>query len=116
MTDMILPGPNEEQFGVRFTTFYDPAGPILACCFAGPFLSATFSSKGSPQFESTEQMIAALNLVGMPGREIALGWNGTKVYYLTVRQLHSLGLRVPHSFQRPSEEDLAKRFALGSIE
>jgi hypothetical protein len=67
---ILLHAPDETTFSVRVTVFYEAQGLVLACCLAGPFIPATFSSKAGTRYESAEHLIDALDSVGLPGKKI----------------------------------------------
>jgi hypothetical protein len=93
---VLLHGLNETTFSIRFTVFYEAQGPVLACCLAGPFIPATFSSKVGTRYESAEHLMNALDSVGLPGKKIAgLRRVFHDVYLVTGAQLRLLHLRAP---------------------
>jgi hypothetical protein len=91
---VVLCGPDETRYPVRFTVFHEPQGPILDYCLAGPFMSATFASNHGARYECIAQLIEALDCVGLPGREISSFTD--KVYSVTGPQLRVLGLGIPN--------------------
>ena len=85
----------EQQFPVRFTVFDEPSGPVLAYCLAGPFISATFSSRGGVRFANIESLVRALDSVGLPGRTIVQMRHFGEAYPVTRSQLTQLGFNPP---------------------
>ncbi len=93
---ILLHGPDETTFSVRFTVFHEVEGPVLAYCLAGPFISSTFSSKAGTRYESAAHLVSALESVGLPGKKIAgLRQVTDDVYLVTGAQLRLLRLGVP---------------------
>jgi hypothetical protein len=80
---------------VRFSVFVEPTGPILAFAVAEPYMSTTFASKAGTRYQSSQLLIATLDKVGLPGKEIVEMKNPAKVYTLTGAQLLFLNLVVP---------------------
>jgi hypothetical protein len=76
---------------VRFQVFFERAGgPVLSWSeVRDMFTPLSFSSHGT-QFGSTEEMIAFLSGLGLPGEEIATLFNPEKSYFLTVAQMEAL--------------------------
>jgi hypothetical protein len=87
---VVLCGPDEPRFAVRFTVFDEPQGPALAYCIAGPFMPVGFASKAGARYETFEQLVEALECVGLPGKEIC-GFSD-KTHYVTGPQLRVLSL------------------------
>jgi len=80
-------------FQVRFVVFYENADPKLSYEHYDPFASFTPVSRADGvQFGSTEEMIEALNAVGLPGAEIATPFN-LAPYAVTGEILRALGFR-----------------------
>jgi hypothetical protein len=90
---IVLCGPSELRYQVRFTVFAEPQGPILDYCVAGPFTSAAFASKHGVRYESTEQLVEALDCTGLPSKEICSFTD--KIYSVTGPQLRVLGFGMP---------------------
>jgi hypothetical protein len=90
---ILLHGPEEPVFRVRFTVFYELEGPVLALCPDRPFMAAGFSGKAGARFETVAQLVVALNCVGLPAWEICALTN--KVYSVTRPQLRMLTLGIP---------------------
>jgi hypothetical protein len=80
----------ENELQVRFTVIHEVRGPVLAYCVA-PLSS--FASKAGVLFESVAKLEERLDLVGLPGREIASMSNPTMIYSVSVNQLSVLGFR-----------------------
>jgi hypothetical protein len=76
---------------VRFQVFFERAGgPVLSWCeVKDMFTPLSFASHGR-QFASTEEMIAFLNGLGLPGEDIATPFNPEKSYFLTVAQMEAV--------------------------
>ncbi len=90
---IVLCGPDEPQFTMRFTVFHEPLGPVLDCCSARSYMAATFASKHGVRYESIEQLIEGLNCVGLPSKEICS--LTSTACYVTGPQLRVLGFVVP---------------------
>lgn len=68
---------------------------MLNYSLAGTFMPATFSSAGEVRYGNIEALIAALDSVGLPGRDIVgMGHLGT-TFNITGAQLSTLGLKPP---------------------
>jgi len=80
----------ETDLQVRFTVFHEVQGPVLAYCLAP---QPSFTSKAGVPFDSLEKLQERLDLVGLPGREIARMRSPTKVYAVSVNQLSVLGFK-----------------------
>ena len=80
----------ETELQVRFTVFHEVQGPVLAYCVA-PLSS--FASKAGVLFDSVAKLEERLDLVGLPGREIASMSNPTTIYSVSVNQLSVLGFK-----------------------
>jgi hypothetical protein len=98
---ILLRDPDETTFPVRFTVFHERSSPVLAYRLAGPFMSASFASKGGACFGSVEQLIEALDCVGLPGKEICKLTH--KLYLVTGSQLRVLRLGMPNKPQDSTE-------------
>lgn len=81
---------------VRFTVFFEPAGPILSYSVATPYVPTTFVSKTGAQYPNKESLVRTLDKIGLPGKEIAEMNYPTKVYTLTGSQLLFLNLPPPN--------------------
>lgn len=79
----------DSGLGVRFTVFHE-AGPVLAYCVAP---ASSFASKAGVRFRNYEEMVGALNAVGLPGSEIATFTD--KTYSVSREDLRALGFLVP---------------------
>ena len=80
----------QRGYQVRFTVFYKPQGPFLSYCFAP---ASSFSDRAGAQFGTAQELVEALNRVGLPGSEIATPVND-KIYGVTDAQLRTLGIQV----------------------
>jgi hypothetical protein len=86
----------EQLLQVRFSPMIGRNGkPVLAYCEAATFVSPNFVSETGAPFLSRTDMVAALDAVGLPGKEIVTGTN--KEYSVTATQLQALGLKAPSS-------------------
>lgn len=92
---VVLCGPDEPAFAARFAVFHELQGPVLDYCLAGPFMPATFCSNHGVRYESVEQLVEALDCVGLPGKEIRSFTD--KVYSVTGPQLRVLRLGMPNN-------------------
>lgn len=80
---------------VRFEVFLNNSqGPFLSYCLVpNDFVPANFSDRSGAQFRSSEEMVEALDNLGLPGREI-FSSHGNKVYSLTHAQMETLGIAI----------------------
>jgi hypothetical protein len=93
---VLLHGPDETTFSVRFTVSYEVQGPVLAYRPAGSFIQSMLSSKAGTHYESAEHLVSALDSVGLPGKKIAgLRQVSDDVYLVTGAQLRLLHLGAP---------------------
>jgi hypothetical protein len=80
----------ETELQVRFTVFHEVQGLVLAYCVAP---QSSFASKAGVLFDSLAKLEERLDLVGLPGREIARMSNPTKSYLVSINQLSVLGFK-----------------------